>query len=668
MSLTLSPAARASLRALCETLAPDTDPDALTERVARRATRLPAPTHVAFQRALEILAGPLAGRLLGGRGRSLAAETPPRREAWLRRMERSRLPVRRAALQALRRLVLYTAWADRDGPHRDGPLPDLPWVGPLPGTDRKEEATLRVAEPGRWRAPPPSRTAADIVNATSLDHGAVVRADVCVIGSGAGGSVAACRLAEAGLSVIVIEEGGHLDAPDFPVREGDATDALYADAGLRTTDDFAISLLQGRCVGGGTTVNWLLVLRPRPWAMHEWLEAHGAELLGERILVPEIERVEAEIGAGIVPAEAHSAQNRLLLEGCARLGWKVEHPRISARGCVRAGTCGLGCRYGARRGPLSVWLPRAAAAGARTFADVRADRIVYLEQGGPNPLKRVEATLLDQTTGAPRGRIDIEAPLVVLAAGAIGTPALLRRSGLGNAATGRFLRLHPTTATFASFDHDVMGGTGIPQSAACTQFHDEDDGWGFWIECPPVYRGLAAASIPGIGTQHAAVLDQYPRLAAFIILVRDGMRGESQGAVTIDRAGRTRIRYRMGSHERRRMAEGLAASARIQLAAGAQAVRSLHVEGHPAATERQAAAFAALDIAPNRMTVFSAHVNGTCRMGGNRRLYPCDPEGRVRGAPGVFVADGSLFPSAPGVNPQITIMAVASQVASRIAG
>jgi choline dehydrogenase-like flavoprotein len=263
--------------------------------------------------------------------------------------------------------------------------------------------------------------------------------------------------------------------------------------------------------------------------------------------------------------------------------------------------------------------------------------------------------------------VTIEAPTVVVAAGAVGTPALVQRSGLGNDNVGAYLRLHPTSAVFGQFEHVIYGGAGIPQSVACTEFHDAQGGWGYWIEAPPIYPGLAAASMQGIGTAHAQLMEAYTRTCASIVLVRDGMAGQSQGEVRVGRDGAPVVRYRIGARERLLIAQGLASAARIQLAAGARAVRTLHVDGGVAQSHADARAFEALAIQPNRITMFSAHVNGTCRMGAHARSSACTPEGELRAAPGIWVADGSLFPSAPGVNPQATIMALASLVASRAA-
>jgi choline dehydrogenase-like flavoprotein len=666
---------RRVLRALCETFvdgAAGYTPAAIDEcaqAVEARVQRLSPERVREFTRALDILDTPLLCTLLGGRGRRFCACSPLERAAWLRRMEGSRTDRHRQAYQALRRLILFTWYAHVENARAvgwpaslaSGRAPLVAWEGPLNDGARSDDAALRLSDPSSWRPHAASTESAGIKGGQTLVDGKRLRADVCVIGSGAGGSVAACRLAEAGLDVVLLEEGSHWSAPDFDDDEGTATQHLYADAGLRATTDSSVTLLQGRCIGGGTTINWLLMMRPRAWALEEW-ERAGIELLGARSLLPEITCIEQELGAAFVGEDAHDAQNRVLLDGCAHLGWRVELPRISARNCVRAGTCGLGCRWGARRGPLSIFLPRALTAGARVLADVRADRI-----SGTASHRRVEATVLDRATGAPRARITIGAPTVIVAAGAVGTPVLLQRSGLGNNVVGAYLRLHPTTAVFGQFECAIYGGAGIPQSVACTEFHDAHDGWGYWIEAPPIYPGLAAASMQGIGSAHAQVMADYTRKCASIVLVRDGMNGESQGEVRVGRAGTPVIRYSIGMRERTLIAQGLSAAARIQLAAGARVVRTLHVDGALAKSHADADAFAHLAIHPNRVTMFSAHVNGTCRMGADVRSSACAPEGELRGAPGIWVADGSLFPSAPGVNPQATIMALASLVASRAA-
>ncbi|HEX9940004.1 MAG TPA: GMC family oxidoreductase, partial [Longimicrobium sp.] len=495
-----------------------------------------------------------------------------------------------------------------------------------------------------------------------------IRADVCVVGTGAGGAVAAARLAEAGLDVVVLEEGGWWRGEDFTEREAPMTERLYADAGTRATDDLSVPMLQGRAVGGGTLVNWMIMLRTHPWVLDEWAAEHGTVGMAPADLAPVFDRIEAETHTRTMPPDAHNPPNRALMDGARALGWSASAARLDAKGCVRSGFCGLGCRYDAKQGTAAVHVPMALSAGARLFTDVRADRVEVAERGGRAPLKRVHATVLDRATGRPRGRVTVEAPVVVLAAGAVGTPAILQRSGMGGGGVGRFLRLHPTTLVPGMYDREMYGGAGVPLSSVCDQFVRGDDGYGFWMECPPTYPALAAAALPGFGERHRRLMLGAGGMAPFIVLVRDGAdRRTSNGGVTVDRRGRVRIRYRLGPAEERGLREGIKAAARIHFAAGAREVVTLH------ATETVLRSAAELDVVdrrpcgPNLLGVLSAHVNGTCRIGADPRTSGCTPDGERHGVPGLYVADGSVLPTAPGVNPQETIMALATVIAGRIA-
>jgi len=325
-----------------------------------------------------------------------------------------------------------------------------------------------------------------------------------------------------------------------------------------------------------------------------------------------------------------------------------------------------------------VYIPRAIAAGARLIPDVRVDRIDVVERGGhavarggrriTAPLKRVRATVIDRLTRKPLGVIVAEAPVVVLAAGAIGTPVILQRSGLGGGGVGRYLRLHPTTAVVGEHADDVYAAAGIPQSAVCDEFLQRDDhGYGFWIECAPIHPALASIAVSGFGTEHRDLMRRFRRTANLITLVRDGSDLDaSNGAVTVSRSGRARIRYRVGPRDRENLVAGVQASARILLAAGVTGVRTLHTCGGELRDERDVAALAERPWGPHDLTLFSAHVNGTCRMGTDRRTSGVDASGQRHGVRGLYVADGSLLPTGLGVNPQATIMALSMMIAERM--
>lgn len=684
----LTPRQQSTLVALCRRMVPlpeEPDPAAvrLTRAVEVRMPSLPLDGGRRLGALLAAMDFPLAGILNAGSPHGFARLPPARQEAWLRRWETSRVPALRTAFQALRRLVLTTWYGDPASfaaiGYR-GPLPaEGPtgaWEGPLPGEAVEGEPVARGARRLPVRVIPirpqldllADPRLSSVVEGSRLRGDTRVRADVCVIGTGPGGAVAAARLAEAGHEVVLLEEGAYWTPERFTQREAEMTPRLYADAGMRATEDLAIPVVQGRGVGGGSLVNWLVMLRTPPWVLEEWAAEHGTVGMGPDDLEAVFQRIEEETHSCVVPDDAHSPANRALLDGARAMGWSARALAVNARGCVRCGFCGLGCRYGARRGAAEVYLPAALARGARLFADVRAERIEVVETGGRAPLKRVHATVLEREGGAARGRLTVEAPVVVLAAGAVGTPALLERSALGGGGVGRWLRLHPTTAVFGAYDREMHGASGIPLSAVCDEFQRGSDGYGFWIETPPFYPTLSAVALPGFGAPHAEMMRRHPTTAGSIVLVRDGVeRGRSQGEVRVDRAGRPRIRYRLGGAERGRLLRGIEAAARIHFAAEATEVSTLHAERCRMRSPAELAALSRRPSGPNQLGLFSAHVNGTCRIGTDPARSGCTPHGERHGVPGLYVADGSLLPTAPGVNPQETIMAVASVVAERVA-
>lgn len=672
-------------------VASESDPPVdLLSAVLTRIATLPTEHQNDLRTALGAFGHPLAAVLDGSVPARFTALSDTAQDERLHRWETSRLAIRRAIFQGLRRLIISTYYMLPEGTSGigfRGPLrnraPVVPWEGAMTQGDVHPQTRV-IADPRDVNPSYPaihdaqsdariaSRAArpaaafglknAGFIDAANIATGSTLRCDVVVVGSGVGGAVAAAGLAEAGLSVIVLEEGGYYTTADFTDSEREMIPRLYADSGARATDDASISLLQGRCVGGGGTVNWMLMLRPMPWVMEEWERSHGATLLGAAQLFPALERIEREVGAGLLPDGAHSPGNRIILDGANALGWKAEVAPINARGCVRAGTCGLGCSHGAKRSAGEVFLPRAIAAGARVISDVRADRIESSSQR-----KRVRCTIVEPVTGVARGTLTIDAKRVVLAAGAVGTPAILHRSGMAGGSVGSFLRLHPTTAVRGIYDRTMYGAAGVPQSALLTEFMHGDTGYGFWIENPPMLPALASIATGGFGAEHRNSMLAFPNTAALIVLTRDGaVPSHSSGSVLVDKRGRVHIQYSTHAADRANIAKGIAAAARLHFAAGAREVSTLHTPALVMKSESDIAAVAYAPLAPNRVALFSAHVNGTCRMGTDPRTSACDPDGERHGVPDVFIADGSVFPTAPGVNPQATIMALASLVAERV--
>jgi choline dehydrogenase-like flavoprotein len=335
----------------------------------------------------------------------------------------------------------------------------------------------------------------------------------------------------------------------------------------------------------------------------------------------------------------------------------------------------VGCRHDAKQSALVTFVPDALQHGATLHADTHAVRIEIRERDshartGTPPLKRVHAcTRAVASDGAvTEHALIIDAPIVVLAAGAVGTPVLLQRSGMGGGGVGQWLRLHPTTAVFGRYDRDVVGSTGIPLSAMCDEFADWNGrGYGFWIECPPMHPSFTAAATPGFGNSHAERMLDFRRQGALIALTRDGSdRARSSGRVQAMRSGDISIRYRLTHADRDIVRASVAAAVRLHLAAGAVQAGTLHTKPVICRTERDLAALSTASYGPNRIGLFSAHVNGTCRMGTDAATSGATPDGERHGVRGLYITDGSLLPTAPGVNPQETIMAVSSLLADRI--
>jgi choline dehydrogenase-like flavoprotein len=684
-SFSLNSGQRSTVTALVRTVLPHLsvekgDHTGLVSLVENRLRLAPAHVTSDLAQAIDFFGSRGGGLLVTGVPNRFATLSSARQSHVFAAWSTSIFPIARTVHQALRRLILTTWYATDEGRAQLGVHPPLhtrsplvAWEGPLlsdvaSNVDVVAHVTSRDDVPRSH--PTPRAVPAAVHTAESLSGDVSLTVDVVVIGSGAGGAVAAARFAEAGREVVILEEGEYLRAADFNELERDMVPRLFAEQGMRATVDASVSILQGGAAGGGTTVNWMLMMRPLDHVLEEWTRTFHLHDFAGANLRPHLERVGNEVHAGVPPEVALSPSNVAIFRGAQALHWHARADMINARGCVRAGTCSLGCRYDAKQGGLLTYLPRAFSARARLYSGASVERVEVVERNvrGPvPPRKRVHATVRDPVTGAPKARLTIDAPVVVLAAGAVGTPVILQRSGLGGGGVGHFLRLHPTTGVMGRYVEETYPIAGIPQTAVCDEFVRRDaDGYGFWIECPGLLPAIASAALQGFGEEHRRLMSQLRHTVPFIVLVRDGSGTEqSLGSVDLGRDGRVRIRHRLSSADRENLRYGIEAAARLQLAAGASEVVSLHTPALQASNEAGLRAMRDASIAPNRVALFSAHVNGTCRLGVQPATSGCSPTGERHGVRGLYVMDGSLLPTAPGVNPQWTIMAMASLLATR---
>jgi choline dehydrogenase-like flavoprotein len=646
-----------TLRALCRRIAPAAEVagfgDMLVDAVRARITEMTPFNRARIRQAIRVIGGPALPLLLAGRPVPFAWLPPEVQDRVLQRCEHSGVFVLRLVFTALKRLIVNTWYGLPEARTEIGHLgalpvraPALAWEGAIAGAEPVVASVPRRAV--QTREVP--RGVVETVAAPLT-----LRADVCIIGSGVGGSMAACRLSEAGRDVVILEAGPYRTAADYSFDENAALRDLYAEAGMRSTDDLAFSLLQGRCAGGGSTVNWMVMLRTPDHVLEEWARSYGVEDMSPAQMREVFVRFERESNVGAVAEHAHSRSNRLLLDGSRKLGWRVESANVNARECMRSGMCGLGCPYDAKQSALKTYLARALAAGATLYCETSAERITRAAQGW--------------TVSARSGghALTITARTIVMAAGAVETPALLQRSGLGNANVGRYLRLHPTTAVVGVYDEPVYAGSGIPLTTYCNEFVQLRGGYGHWLETPPLAAGLAAIAFPGFGKRHRDYMRQYPYLAPLIVLVRDGSPDDpSRGTVMWQKSGRARVDYRLSEADRGLLLHGMESAARIHFAMGAKSVLTLHRGSDVLVSDMDVPRIRAMNARVGDPMMFSAHVNGTCRMIGTASEGACLPDGALQGAPGIYVMDGSLLPTAPGVNPHETIAAVVDVLASRL--
>ena len=623
----LSRAQRRALEAIADTF----HPGAADRGVPDAFLRLLVPhLRPAEQRQLRQLLA-----LFGAGG--FARRPRARRESILLRWADSRVGLRRSAFHSLRKGLLLLAYSLRDADGRNPAWDEIGYPGPL--------------------GAPPDATGPPLAVSTPAED-VQLSCDVCVVGSGAGGGVAAAVLAAAGLDVVVLEAGGAFDERDFDGAELDGLQRLYHGGGTTSSDDWSVSILAGACLGGGTVVNYTTSFRPPADVREEW--ARDVPALDS----PDFDRaLDAVCGRLGVNTEHNrvSAREEKVRAGLRELGWHCAEMPRNVRGCDQGRVCGycpFGCALGAKQSAARTWLADAQAAGARILVGTRAERVV---------VSRGAVYGVDAAAGAHT--VAIRARAVVVACGSIETPALLRRSGLGGPAAGRNLRLHPVGAVFGVFDDEIRPWEGTMQAVYSDEHAHLDGSYGLKYETTAIHPGLVAAALPWRGAAaHRELAVSLGRMVALGALVRDRHGGE----VCVGRDGRPVVRYRLSGYDAAHVRAGIEGGARILEAAGARRIVANHARGveyRPGRGDR-AAFMAALDhfgYGPGALLVHSFHQMGTARMGSSQRESACDPDGALWGVRDLVVCDASTFPTASGVNPMIAVEGIAHLNASRLA-
>jgi choline dehydrogenase-like flavoprotein len=495
----------------------------------------------------------------------------------------------------------------------------------------------------------------------------VYEADVAIVGTGAGGAMAADILSAAGLRVLLVEEGPLRSSSDFRMRETDAYPQLYQASAARKTRDKAINILQGRCVGGGTTVNWTSSFRTPAETLEHWAHEYGLQGFGADDLAPWFDAVEQKLS--ITPwAVAPNANNAALARGAQALGIAHGAIRRNVAGCRNLGYCGMGCPTNAKQSMLVTTIPAALDRGALLLTATRALRFVTTGDA----VTHLECVAMDARGVAETAqRIEVRARHFVAAGGAINTPALLLRSNLPDphGVVGRRTFLHPTVVSAALMPERVDGFAGAPQTVFSDHFLHATPltgALGYKLEAPPVHPILAAITLPGHGPAHARVMGELTHMQVLIALVRDGFNpADAGGTVRLGDDGAPVLDYPLDALFFDAARRAFASMAEIQFAAGARTVLPVHGAGELfTGIDAARRAIAAFELAPLVTPVVSAHVMGGCPIGPDPRRAVVDPLGRHHLLRNLHVADGSLFPTSIGANPQLSVYAVAARLAT----
>lgn len=505
-------------------------------------------------------------------------------------------------------------------------------------------------------SPSPGASApAGLFDGRDLPGATVIDCDVVIVGSGAGGATLAAELAEGGLDVVILEEGPYVSTEHFTANASAAIRTLYRDAGATmAVGSPAVLYQEGRVVGGSTVINGGMSWRTPERILDEWHRQAGIDHIRAADMEPYFARVERRIHVAEQDPETIGRDNRLLADGAAALGWQVIPNRRNQVHCAGSNNCAFGCPTGAKQSSLVSYVPRALHFGARLYHNARVTRVLCRGKRAVG----VEAEVV--RAGRPKLQLTVRARLVVSACGAIHSPALLHRSGIRSPsrALGSHLSMHPNSKLVAIFDHDVRGWEGVHQAFQVREFRDR----GLVFAAVNVPPGIVAMSARQTGAELGALMRDYQRMVVAGVLLED----TATGRVRVDPFGKPRPFYQLCDRDADTLRQGTALLAELLFAAGARRVLAPFAGGADLHSADDARALARTPVAKSAMELFTVHMMGTARMGRDRTAAVTDEYGFVHDADRLMVCDASVFPGPIGVNPMLTIQALATRAAAHI--
>jgi choline dehydrogenase-like flavoprotein len=478
--------------------------------------------------------------------------------------------------------------------------------------------------------------------------------DAVIVGSGAGGATVAAELAEAGVDVIMLEEGGYHPTGSFTAETGRALRTLYRDGGGgMAIGRPSVLYAEGRCVGGSTVVNGGMSWRTPGRVLDRWAEQEGVRAISEQDLDPFFTRAEARLSVGLQDPETIGRDSELFKAGADAKGWNIVPNRRNQLHCAGTNSCTSGCPTGAKRSMLVTSVPRALSLGARLFADCRVDRVT---RSGP-AVTGITGHVV-RTGGRKGPAITVRARTVIVAGGAIQTPALLMRSGLRSGQLGRNLSLHPNAMVTAFFDEDVTGWHGVHQAFQIREFMAE----GLLLTAVNLTPTMLAGILPAYGRELGALMADYNRIVTAGPLVTDTGSGRVRNVPGVG----PQVFYSLTERDAIRVVRGVELTAEALFAAGARRVL-LPFDGAPEVrSPGEMRRLLARPVPRRSLQLYSIHLMGTARMSEDPRRGVVGSFGEFHGVAGLFVADASIFPGPIGINPMETVIALAMRNAHRL--
>ena len=498
----------------------------------------------------------------------------------------------------------------------------------------------------------------DHVDGTQLKETKTYEADVVIIGSGAGGGIAAEELTKAGKKVIIVEMGSFKSSTDFTMQESTAYPNLYQESAARRTKDKAIAIFQGRTVGGSTTVNWTTSIRTPEKTQQYWRDEFGVKLDGEDNLDPYFEKAEKRLNIERWPVPPNP-NNAALKEGCDKLGWSSMVINRNVRGCANLGYCGMGCPINAKQSMLVTTIPTALDNNATLLTNVYVQKLIH----DGKVVQGVEALTIDEHFQRRESvKVILKAKHYILSAGAIGSPSILLRSDAPNPSgrTGKHTYLHPVVISGAIMEEEIAGHSGAPQSIYSDEFLFKDgvDGRaGFKLEVPPVHPILIGSKLIGYGKEHRKYMEKFNHMQVHVALVRDGFHPQSQGGtVELSKYGDPILDYPITDYLWDAFKRAFLVMAKLQFEVGATEVFPMHKTGISFTSYEEAkVGIEQLKYENYWTTVVSAHVMGGCNMGEDPNKSVINSYGSHHQLKNLSVFDGSMFPTSLGANPQLSI-------------